>query len=222
VDRDTLACDADARSPFDYDNASVLGNHRPWPIRLQCSEGREPSSSPSAGGSCSAAWPLPELGRHGLNLVGHPPLMLRLPGPVPVPQPPGLRIVAVDDAKTCRDFERVLKDGFGLPKNPVVTDRRLLGQSLHLLVGYLDNRPITTAAQPPARSKWTGWQTLPAQRRRGIGAAMTAAALSVEPSWPAVLLASDDGHDLYHRLGFIDLLRLTIWEHQPQPDTERQ
>jgi hypothetical protein len=126
----------------------------------------------------------------------------------------------VDDAKTCRDFDRILKDGFRLPESPVVTDPRLLGQSLHLFVGYLDNRPVTTAAQPPAWSKWTGWQTLPVQRRRGI-AAMTAAAMSVEPSWPAVLLASDYGHDLYRRLGFVALLRLTIWEHQPQPDTER-
>ena len=58
--------------------------------------------------------------------------------------------------------------------------------------------------------------TLPAWRHHGFGAAMTTAAISIEPSWPALLLASDDGHDLYGRLGFIDLMRFTIWEHQPR------
>jgi hypothetical protein len=42
---------------------------------------------------------------------------------------------------------------------------------------------------------------------------MTCAAVSNDPSLPALLLASDDGRLLYRRLGFCDLLRLTIWEH---------
>lgn len=44
---------------------------------------------------------------------------------------------------------------------------------------------------------------------------MTAAAASTDPTRPAVLLASDDGHRLYRHLGFLDLLRFTNWEHPP-------
>jgi hypothetical protein len=51
-------------------------------------------------------------------------------------------------------------------------------------------------------------------RGLGIGAAMTCPAASNDPSLPALLLARDDGRPLYLRLGFCDLLRLTIWEHE--------
>lgn len=39
--------------------------------------------------------------------------------------------------------------------------------------------------------------------------------VSTDPTRPAVLLASDDGRDIYRQLGFLDLVRFTIWEHQP-------
>ena len=50
---------------------------------------------------------------------------------------------------------------------------------------------------------------------------MTAAAASTDPAQRAVLLASDAGHNLYRRLGFVDLLRFTIWEHHPINRHER-
>ena len=87
-------------------------------------------------------------------------------------------------------------------------------------------RPLSVGDQPVATAgacatsgvaeiDWVA--TLPTHHRQGIGAAMTAAAASTDPTRAAVLLASDDGHDLYRRLGFVDLLRLTIWEHPHQP-----
>jgi hypothetical protein len=56
--------------------------------------------------------------------------------------------------------------------------------------------------------------TAHANQGRGlaIGAAMTCAAVSNDPSLPALLLASDDGRPLYRRLGFCGLLRLIIRE----------
>ncbi len=225
VDRDALACIADARSPFGYDNAAVL-LQPPGPIDpVAILQRARALFAPERWCIVLSAWPLPELSSRGLSLVGHPPLMLRLPPAPAVPRPPGLRIVAVEDDQTCHDFDRVLKEGYGLPDSPAVTDQRLLGRHLHLFVGYLGDQPVATAGASTAAGvvevDWVA--SLPAHRHRGIGAAMTAAAVSIEPSWPALLLASDDGHNLYRRLGFVDLLRFTIWEHQPLPaDTERR
>src|SRR5437764_12612556 len=53
-----------------------------------------------------SAWPTPDLSAWGFHLVGHPPLMVRLPGAQTLPVPPELRIVAVDDAATLADAAR--------------------------------------------------------------------------------------------------------------------
>jgi predicted GNAT family acetyltransferase len=57
--------------------------------------------------------------------------------------------------------------------------------------------------------------TLPQARGRGYGAALTMAAAGIAPGLPALLLASDAGRPVYQHLGFIDLLRTTMWEVQP-------
>jgi GNAT superfamily N-acetyltransferase len=66
------------------------------------------------------------------------------------------------------------------------------------------------AAQGLVHLDWVA--TLPGERGRGVGAALTAAAAGSCPRLPAVLLASDAGRPVYHRLGFFDILRSTIWE----------
>jgi GNAT superfamily N-acetyltransferase len=92
--------------------------------------------------------------------------------------------------------------------------------------GYDNDRgePVATAGACTAGGivevDWVS--TLPSHRSRGIGAAITAAAASTDPTRPAVLLASDDGRGIYRRLGFLDLVRLTIWEHQPAKPGESE
>src|SRR5579859_2833882 len=67
-------------------------------------------------------------------------------------------------------------------------------------------------APPAASSRSTGFRPCPP----------TAAAASTGPARPAVLLASDDGRGIYRRLGFLDLVRFTIWEHQPAKPGESE
>jgi ribosomal protein S18 acetylase RimI-like enzyme len=216
VDRDPDACIADVRSGFGYDNAAVL--LRP-PGDIDITEVLHRARTllpPERWWILLSAWALPDLSAHGLALVGHPPLMVRLPG-TPIAAPPsGLEVIEVHDHRTMRDFEAVLSDGFPLPAGGAVADTRLLGDRLHLYVGYLDGEPAGTAGASVANGivevDWVA--TMPACRRRGVGAAMTVAAASTDPTLPALLLASDQGHSLYQRLGFFDLLRLTIWEHR--------
>ena len=48
---------------------------------------------------------------------------------------------------------------------------------------------------------------MPAQRRRGIGAALTEAAIAVAPTLPATLSATALGRGIYARLGFTEVGR---------------
>jgi ribosomal protein S18 acetylase RimI-like enzyme len=79
----------------------------------------------------------------------------------------------------------------------------------------VDGRPVSVAAS------WvTGdlvdvvWvATLPQARRRGYGEALTWRAALTQAGLPAILLASDDGRPVYQRMGFLPLLRFTVWLH---------
>ncbi|MCD2198018.1 GNAT family N-acetyltransferase [Actinomycetospora endophytica] len=210
---------ADLGSPFGYDNAVVLT--RPlaegeWPDTVAAADAFYP---PHRWWVVLSVFPTPDLRRHGLVRVGHPPLMLRAPARTP-PPPPGLEIRAVHDAATLADFQAVLVAGYGLAEVgvPAIADLALADSVLHLRVGYVDGVPVATAGSAVNHGivevDWVA--TLPGARRHGYGAALTAAVVGVAPELPAVLIASDDGHGLYRRLGFLDLFRATMWEHLPR------
>jgi predicted GNAT family acetyltransferase len=57
--------------------------------------------------------------------------------------------------------------------------------------------------------------TRPEVRGRGYGAALTWAATLVEPDLPAALLASDDGQPVYEQMGYLRIMRLTVWHRPP-------
>ena len=80
-------------------------------------------------------------------------------------------------------------------------------------VGYVDGSPMATA------SAYVGdhhvdvefISTLPEARGRGIGRTMTATATHAAADRPAMLISSDDGRAVYERLGYLPLLRFTLW-----------
>lgn len=206
---------ADVGSPVGLDNTVVL--LRPPPaIDLDAVVGRALAFFPEERSwALVSAFPLPPPDPYGLGLVGHPPMMVRAPAPLP-PPPPGLEVVPVADADRLADMERVLTGGFG-----VELDRPALGPEMldlaQLFVGYADGEPVACAgswaAHGIAEVNWVA--TVPEARGRGYGAALTAASVAPWPSLPAVLLSSDDGRGVYHRLGFVDIVRFTIWSHSP-------
>lgn len=211
---------ADLGSPFGHDNAVVVTRplaEAEWPGVVAEAAAFFP---PSRWWVVLSVFPTPDLRAHGLARVGHPPLMLRPPGRTP-PLIADLEVRPVADAATLADFGEVLVAGFGLAEVgvPAVADLALAGSllHLHLRVGYVDGVPVATAGATVHHGivevDWVA--TLPGARRRGYGAAMTAAVVGVAPELPAVLLASDDGLATYRRLGFLDLFRTTIWEHRP-------
>ncbi len=161
-----------------------------------------------------SAWPLPDLAPSGLELVGHPPFLLRAAAPFTRPDPVASRIVDVRTHQELADFARVLVEGYPMPEGGAVVDHRLLGGPIRLWVGYdADGRAVAVSGAHVAHGlvevDWVA--TLPAARGQGFGAALTGRALACEPGLPAVLIASDDGRPLYERLGFLPIHRCTVW-----------
>ena len=165
-----------------------------------------------------SAWPTPDLRARGWQLEGHPPLMMRPSrGAAPDP-PPVLRVGEVTDAGALEDFSRVLVDGFPIPElQPFrpgsFLDARVLGAGLRLWIGAADDRPVASAAAYEAAGVVgvNFVSTLPHERRRGYGEAVTWRATTADPDLPAVLLASDPGRPVYTRMGYLPVTRFSLW-----------
>lgn len=164
-------------------------------------------------------WPTPDLGDRGWVRFGHPPLLLRPPGgPVP-PVPPELRVVAVRDEATLEDFERTSVEAYPLPDAEHLLPGGLFGPAVlsderfRLFVGYVDDAPVATAGALVADglNDVSYVSTVPSARGRGYGEAVTWAATTAEPAWPAALVASDLGLPVYRRMGYTPIVRFTLW-----------
>ena len=161
----------------------------------------------------------PDLRSAGWRLVGHPPLMARLPGAAaPPPVPAELRIHEVVDRAGLEVFERTLVEGYPVPElQPYEPgrffDERVLGGPTRLWVGHVDGQPVAAAAGHVAAgvNSVEMVATLAHARGRGYGGAVTWAATTGDASLPAVLFASDLGRPVYERLGYTALTRWTIW-----------
>lgn len=163
-------------------------------------------------------WPAPDLGSRGLGLVGHPPLMVRLPEPRQVPAPPGVEVREVADAETLAVAERVLVEGYPMPdlqplRRGELLGPKLLGSSTRVWLGLVDGRPASVAAahQHAGATLVEYVAALPTARGRGAGSAVTWAATLADPESPAVLVASDDGRPVYEAMGYVALERWTCW-----------
>jgi ribosomal protein S18 acetylase RimI-like enzyme len=162
-----------------------------------------------------SAWPTPDLSAYGMQLMGHPPLMVRLPGALP-PTPPELRIVEAHDDATLRDLDSVMIHGYPISELRAggrLTDERALGGPLRFFVGYLGDEPVTCAASLLGEQELGIYMvaTHPHARGKGYGGAVTSAAVASAPDLPATLQASDDGQPVYARLGFQTVTPFTLW-----------
>lgn len=160
-----------------------------------------------------SAWPIPAI--EGMSLIGHPPFMLRAPGGEAPPTPPGLTIREATDAAGMADFARAL-EGYPAAADQagVFADGRILDVAgLRIWVGYLDERPVACAGAhvTDACVDVEYVATHADVRGRGFGAALSWQATLADPTKPAVLIASDPGQPVYERLGYLRLMRLTMW-----------
>jgi hypothetical protein len=166
-------------------------------------------------------WVSPDFAPHGLALLGHPPFMVRFPGPRSRGDPEGVRVVEARDADTLAVAERVLIAGFPMPGSTAGSVLRpgLLDGTTRVWLGYVDGEPVSVAAAHRAAGATLVEYVaaLPAARGRGAGAAVTWAATLADPDLPAVLVASDDGRPTYERMGYLPIERWTAWLRPAQP-----
>jgi hypothetical protein len=160
-------------------------------------------------------FPTPDLGRHGLALIGHPPLMVRFPGGAAPDLAPGGELREVTSAEELAVAERVLIEGYPMPdaRPGSVFAAPVLEGPTRVWVAYVDGEPAATAAAHLAGDAVLVEYVaaLPTARGRGAGAAVTWAATLADPALPAELVASDDGRPLYERMGYQAVERWTAW-----------
>jgi hypothetical protein len=210
---------ADPGSPVLFDNAAVLLQPPPY-IDLADAVRRMLGFYPADRHFVLlSAWPTPDLTPAGLRLMGHPPLMVRPAGGAAPATPDGVTVARVTDRAGLADFVSTLIEGYPMSgvEGSVLADPAVLDGPVRLFVAYADGRPVATAGARLGHGivdvEWVS--TRPSHRRRGIGAAVTWAATLASPGDPATLIASDDGQPVYEAMGYVRLMRLTMWHRPP-------
>jgi GNAT superfamily N-acetyltransferase len=161
-----------------------------------------------------------DLGPLGWRRAWTHPWMLRPPSPVDAPAFEGLRVAPVRTAAELGVFERTIfeaADGnpdWAPPGTVHPAPQTLHVPGLTLFIAWLDGLPVGTslAAVDDRMVQVSAVSVLAQARRRGVGAAVTAAAVAVAPDRPAVLDSTELGHGVYLGLGFRDVGLNALWE----------
>lgn len=212
---------ADAGSPGAYLNGGVLRA----PLHEQAADEVVARMTEFFAGAPGGPWmlfsatPTPDLRPHGLQPVGHPPLMFRPAGGERRPPPDDLEIVEATDPDTLRVLERTLFDGYPMPElrdlgaGAFLPDALLADDRFRFYLGLVAGEPVGTSmahlGQSMSHVEWVSATS--SVRGRGYGEAMTWAATLVLPDRPSMLISSDDGRRTYERMGYLPLTRFTLW-----------
>lgn len=175
------------------------------------------------------------LANAGLTLEGNAPAMAAALDEVPLdePAPDGLEIVPVTDAGTLQEFLGIVEadwlewaGGVATPVQRRTLDafareipRRFASEPAPLRwLGRVDGQPVATSRVSISGGVAGLYAilTLPSHRGRGIGRAMTLAALRAAAGVGyriGVLQSSDLGYSVYQKLGFRDLFTYDVYVH---------
>jgi hypothetical protein len=167
-----------------------------------------------------SAWPTPDLNRRGWRLSGHPPLLVRPPARVaPLPVAPAVDVRPVVTAAELADWERAAIDGYPLPDllpfvagalaPPALLDDPRLG----FWLGRDGGRPVAAGVSCTAQgvTSLAFGATRPEVRRRGYWQRLAVERLAATPDLWTVGVFSDDSRPGAEALGFVPVLRLTLW-----------
>ena len=172
-----------------------------------------------------SAWPTPDLSARGWRLEGHPPLMVRPPASVAPPPPPAdADVSAVHDAAGLAAWERVAIAGYPLPELQgsapgAMADPRLLDDPrLRFSLGWEDGEPVSLGAlfTEAGVGCFALGVTLPEARRRGHWHAHAVRRIHAAPDLWMTGVFSDFSRPPAEALGFLPLLRMTLWA-RPRP-----
>jgi len=164
-------------------------------------------------------WALGNLRDAGFDLAGHPPLMIRPPRAIEPRRIDGADVSPASSSGEVADFDRTLSEAYPadalLPygtQRPLFDDRAVAA-GWQLFTARLADEPVATAAAYASEQivAIEAVSTRPQLRGRRLGELVTAAAVASAPDVPAALLSSDDGRPVYSRLGFLPVMRFTLW-----------
>ena len=163
-------------------------------------------------------WQTFDLSRHGLVLLGYPPLMVRLPGERSVPAREGVQVHEVHAPGELALAEQVLVEGYPMPDLEPLRAGDLLAPAIlspatRVWLASVDDVAAAVAvAHLHAGVTLVEYvATLPFARGRGAGSAVTWAATLADPARPAMLVASDDGRPVYEAMGYVAIERWAAW-----------
>lgn len=166
---------------------------------------------------------------HGLVHVGNPPGMAVDLGESArdTRRSIDLQIEVVTDRAGLHDWTRVAGKGFGFPET-LIDDLATAsvgalreGSGLRLYLGFLKGVVVATAALVLGADSAGVYAvvTVPEARRRGIGATLTARALSDARDRGyrfAILQSSAQGYNVYRSLGFDEFFKFGLYEWVPE------
>lgn len=168
-----------------------------------------------------SAWPTPSLVDRGWQLVGHPAFVVRTPG-APLRAPAGRPdvVVRVRRAASSEDVaaaERVMAEGYpieeavGRPGSAFPAGLTSTGISAR--IASADDVDVAVGLGYVAHGcvNLCGAATLPAARRTGAWGALVRARVDDAPDLPAVAFTSDHSRPGFEHLGFVSVLRFTMW-----------
>jgi hypothetical protein len=168
-----------------------------------------------------SAWPTPPLESRGWELVGHPAFVVRTAGAAL--RPPTTRAgadVAVRRATTAAEIaiaERIFVDGYpieeGAGRPGATLPSSLTGSDITVRIASVDEIDVAVGIGYVAHgcSNLCGAATLPAARGTGAWGALVRARVQDAPHLPAVAFTSDYSRPGFEHLGFVSVLRFTMW-----------
>jgi GNAT superfamily N-acetyltransferase len=219
-DQDEGAWSTDGAAPFIFLSAITLGG--PERGADHASLATELATKRPGGMGINDTWSSLALARLGFERHDES-WFVREPG-LAAPVAIDGRVKRVSSVDELREYETMHHAGF---ETPVLHDYGPLGvygpailddPAMHILVVRDEAGTMVSGAMGYVAGGVVGIYSVatpPEHRRRGYGAAVTAATLNVAPELPAVLQPSAMGEAIYRRLGFVPLAPIVNWIRRP-------
>jgi hypothetical protein len=163
-------------------------------------------------------WPTPNLATVGWHLVGHPVLVVRSPGPVQEEQSAGVGVRLAGSDADFAAAERIVVEGYPIPEAAGLPTGSLFppefrDSGLTIRLGTLDGEPVAIGNSHVGADvvNLCLGATLPGARRQGVWEALVWARVGEAPQLPAVAYTSDFSRPGFLRMGFLPVIRFTLW-----------
>ena len=168
-----------------------------------------------------SAWPTPPLKDRGWELVGHPAFVLRTPSALLRPATTRDEMeLDVRLASTSEDLaiaERIFVEGYpieeGIGRPGATLPSSLADTGVTMRIASVDGVDVAVGMGNVAHGcvNLCGAATMPAARRTGAWGALVRARVEDGRDLPAVAFTSDYSRPGFEHLGFVSVVRFTMW-----------